>query len=167
MDTIPSNKYVGESVDSLKSGDIISTFYTSSTHGIDLFYAVFVESYGEHFKAELFNGMGKSSKGFFEDVCVEDIVLLNYHDPSLENTVQNIIKESLYYKEHMNTEIKKLLYKQKPTAHFMYVRKGHAYYYADLEDRKVHFKVPVSDMGDADFGIEMESQHLNRWINTE
>ena len=62
------------------------------------------------------------------------------------------------------TELKKALYKQKPKARFTYIRKGVAYYYADLEEERVHFEIPVSDMGDADFGVEMDAKLLNRWI---
>ena len=29
---------------------------------------------------------------------------------------------------------------------------------------KDHFEIPVSDMGDADFGAVMEAKLLNRWI---
>ena len=61
-------------------------------------------------------------------------------------------------------EIKKLLYKQKPDAHFKYIRKGSAYYYADLNEKRIQFEIPVNDMGDADFGRTMEAKLLNRWI---
>lgn len=77
-----------------------------------------------------------------------------------------------------NTEIKKALYKQKPTANFKFIRMGHAYYdalvntgetdkHGGLEvnvTERVVFKVPVDDMGSADFFPTMEGQHLNRWI---
>jgi hypothetical protein len=63
-----------------------------------------------------------------------------------------------------STEIKKALYKQKPDAHFRYIRKGVAYYYADLEKTRVQFEIPVSDMGDADFNRTMPAKLLNRWI---
>jgi len=61
-------------------------------------------------------------------------------------------------------EIKKELYKQKPQAHFILIRKGVAHYYADLTQKRVHFAVPVDDMGDADFKPTMEGQLLNRWL---
>lgn len=64
----------------------------------------------------------------------------------------------------MKTEIKKRLYKEKPEARFQYIRMGVAYYYADLSDMRVHFEIPVSDMGDADFGVTMEAKLLNRWL---
>lgn len=63
-----------------------------------------------------------------------------------------------------NTEIKKALYKQKPEAHIQFIRKGVAYYYADLEECRVKFEVPVNDMGDADFLPTMDAKLLNRWI---
>ena len=65
-------------------------------------------------------------------------------------------------------EIKKALLKQKPQASLAYIRKGLAYYYADLSEMRVRFEIPVSDMGDADFGATMEAKLLLRWIlNTE
>ncbi len=62
------------------------------------------------------------------------------------------------------TEIKKELYKQKPQANFRYVRKGHAYYYAYLDECRVDFEIPVSDMGDADFTSTMDAKMLIRWL---
>lgn len=62
------------------------------------------------------------------------------------------------------TEIKKELYKQKPRAFFLFIRKEVAYYYADLEQQRVKFEIPVDDMGDADFGSTMEAKLLIRWI---
>ena len=62
------------------------------------------------------------------------------------------------------TEIKKEILKQKPQARLSYIRKGSAYYYADLSEKRVYFEIPVSDMGDADFGAVMEAKLLNRWI---
>jgi hypothetical protein len=61
-------------------------------------------------------------------------------------------------------DIKKSLYKQNPNAHIQFVRKGIVYYYADLEEMRVHFQVPVEDMGDADFLPTMEGKLLIRWI---
>lgn len=62
------------------------------------------------------------------------------------------------------TEIKKAILKQKPQARLSYIRKGLAYYYADLHEMRVRFEIPVNDMGDADFGAVMEAKLLNRWI---
>lgn len=61
-------------------------------------------------------------------------------------------------------EIKKAILRQKPQARLSYIRKGSAYYYADLSEMRVRFEIPVSDMGDADFGATMEAKLLNRWI---
>ncbi len=62
-------------------------------------------------------------------------------------------------------EIRKVLYKENPTAHFIKIRKGFAYYLTILSDMtKVEFEVPISDMGDADFTAEMESKFLQRYI---
>lgn len=65
------------------------------------------------------------------------------------------------------TEIKKELYKQNPEAKLLFIRKGNAWYNCDLKDGKViHFKVPVDDMGDADFYSSMDSKLLVRYIET-
>lgn len=66
-------------------------------------------------------------------------------------------------------EISILLYKQNPKATLSYIRKGNAYYSALVEDVVkgsvfVQFEVPVIDMGDADFTVEMEGKYLRRWI---
>lgn len=63
----------------------------------------------------------------------------------------------------LNT-IKKILYKEKPKAFFQYVRKGDAYYKTKTSEGEINFKIPVTDMGEADFGIELESSLLMRWI---
>lgn len=61
-------------------------------------------------------------------------------------------------------EIKKALYRQKPKAEFKYIRQGNAYYYADLDDNRIQFEIPVVDMGDADFGRTEDAKLLIRWI---
>ena len=69
-------------------------------------------------------------------------------------------------------EIKKLLYKQNPKAELLNIRKGVAYYDAIvkieeqpiIKHKTIFFKVPISDMGDADFLCEMDSKLLDRWI---
>ena len=78
------------------------------------------------------------------------------------------------------TEIKKELYKQKPMANLLYIRKGIAYYetylttmrYPDnihaepyMESIRVIFEIPVNDMGDADFTPTMDAKLLNRWLS--
>jgi len=66
------------------------------------------------------------------------------------------------------TEIKKALYKENPTAAFEYFRKGWLYYTAPLQaGLNVTFSVPVSDVGDASFGRDMEAKLLIRYITTE
>jgi hypothetical protein len=70
----------------------------------------------------------------------------------------------------LSTEIiKKALYKEKPKAKFLYIRKGTAYYEATIGTpgsgvMVITFYVPVSDMGDADFLPEMEAKHLIRYM---
>ncbi len=68
-------------------------------------------------------------------------------------------------------EIKKALYKQKPKARLLFIRKGSAFYTARVKDGEteessitIYFEVPVSDMGDAEFYDEMDAKLLNRWI---
>ena len=74
------------------------------------------------------------------------------------------------------TEIKKELYKQKPIAELLYIRKGVAYYDTKIKIQEepvvkyktLFFEVPVSDMGDADFTPTMDAKLLNRWlVNSE
>lgn len=70
-------------------------------------------------------------------------------------------------------EIKKKIYLQKPTANLLYIRKGFVYYDTTIKInddtiiivKTIFFKVPVSDMGDADFLPKMQSSLLIRWIN--
>lgn len=63
-------------------------------------------------------------------------------------------------------EIKKALYKEKPTAQLKFIRKGVVYYYTQLSNGTfIDFQVPVDDMGDADFYTEMDAKLLNRWID--
>ena len=62
------------------------------------------------------------------------------------------------------TEIKKELYKQKPTAYLRYIRGSVAYYYAQLNEQQVEFEVPVDDMGTADFLDTMDAKLLCRWL---
>lgn len=65
-------------------------------------------------------------------------------------------------------EIKKALYKQKPTAKLEFIRVGVAYYSTEIKDGDndftVSFQVPVDDMGDADYFPEMDAKLLIRYI---
>lgn len=66
-------------------------------------------------------------------------------------------------------EIKKALYKQKPTAKLLFIRVGVAYYNTLVKDSEgnenlIQFQVPVKDMGDADYYPEMDAKLLNRYI---
>lgn len=70
------------------------------------------------------------------------------------------------------TEIKKELYKQKPIAELLFIRKGIAYYDTKIKiqeeplilHKTLFFEIPVSDMGDADFIPKMDGKLLNRWL---
>lgn len=66
-------------------------------------------------------------------------------------------------------EIKKALYKQKPVASLIYIKKNIAYYTATIvhENRStsvVRFEIPVDDMGEAEFSTLMDAKLLIRWI---
>jgi hypothetical protein len=63
-------------------------------------------------------------------------------------------------------DIKKVLYKENPTATIKQIRKGTAYYSAQVASiaKVIRFEIPVDDMGDADFLAHMDSKLLIRWI---
>jgi len=66
-------------------------------------------------------------------------------------------------------DIKKELYKQKPVANILFIRKGVAYYTTTIEfegeTHAIRFEVPVDDMGDADYFPEMDGKLLIRYIS--
>jgi hypothetical protein len=64
-------------------------------------------------------------------------------------------------------EIKKELYRNKPTAKFDYIRKGHVLYKTLLNEEEIYFNIPIEDIGDATFYYEMESHLLIRWLVLE
>lgn len=69
-------------------------------------------------------------------------------------------------------EIKKEIYKQKPIAELLYIRKGSAYYDTMIKigeepfkkSKTIFFKIPINDMGDADFERKMDGKLLIRWL---
>lgn len=65
-------------------------------------------------------------------------------------------------------EVKKELYKQNPKAELKFIRKGDAYYLTTVEFEskpvQINFKVPVDDMGDAEFEPLIDAKLLIRWI---
>jgi len=66
-------------------------------------------------------------------------------------------------------EIKKALYRQKPNALLNRIYQGVLYYDSVIDEdtdiaRDVHFEVPVNDIGDATFEIQMDAKLLIRWI---
>lgn len=68
----------------------------------------------------------------------------------------------------LNT-LKKQVYKQQPKAKLQRIRLGVAYYNFDvINDENIRFgfacEIPVIDMGDADFEVEMEAKLLLRWV---
>ena len=67
-----------------------------------------------------------------------------------------------------NNEIKKDLYRKKPTAFFQYCRGGHLHYISKIKsdiDYQVFFEVPVEDIEDATFYPEMPGYLLIRYIS--
>lgn len=61
-------------------------------------------------------------------------------------------------------EIKKILYKEKPTAYCTSFSEGVKKYSAETSTGMVKFEVPVSDMGNNIFSDEESAQLLIRWI---
>lgn len=65
-------------------------------------------------------------------------------------------------------DIKKAVYRQKPTAHLSLIHNGSVFYTTsistDTEDEVIHYEIPVTDMGEAVFLIDMPANLLNRWI---
>lgn len=62
-------------------------------------------------------------------------------------------------------DIKKELYKQKPTAEVWHKNSTDYYYSAYLNGgAKIDFKVPVDNMGETLFDNEVPAQLLIRWI---
>lgn len=74
-------------------------------------------------------------------------------------------------KNVLQTEIKKALYREKPHANCIH-QGNHVYQYwcyintlpQCKKPYRVNFTVPISDMGDATFGLQMPAQLLIRWI---
>lgn len=61
--------------------------------------------------------------------------------------------------------VKKLLYRTSPIADLIYIKDGKAYYTCPMEDEEdLTFEIPVTDMGEARFGLTMEAKLLIRWL---
>lgn len=68
--------------------------------------------------------------------------------------------------ELSKTGVKKLLYKEAPSAEFKEISFGIATYTAIANNNlNIIFKIPVNDMGEATFYPKMEAKHLIRWID--
>jgi hypothetical protein len=63
-----------------------------------------------------------------------------------------------------NLEIKKVLYKERPTANLKYIGGGSAWYESNTSLGLVSFNIPISDMGDNKFNAVEPAQLLIRWI---
>lgn len=101
-----------------------------------------------------------------------DEITLILYSADKKSAIYNDVNKQKIKLIMTTTEIKKLLYKQKPIAELLCIRKGVAYYDAKISVesepiiiyKTIFFEIPVSDMGDADFTPQIEAQHLNRWI---
>ena len=62
-------------------------------------------------------------------------------------------------------DIKKILYKTKPSAYFMYAREGCLYYHT-LHPMEFFFRIQVSDIGEATYMPEMAAQLMIRYLIT-
>lgn len=63
-------------------------------------------------------------------------------------------------------KIRKILYKNNPNAKLCYITKNGMVYVAEFEKMAIMFVIPLDDLGDAKFSINMESKLMSRWINT-
>lgn len=61
-------------------------------------------------------------------------------------------------------EVRKYLYTNEVFAYLTKIRKGIAYYKAEIPEMELSFVIPMQDMGDADFFYAMQAKHLFRWI---
>lgn len=62
-------------------------------------------------------------------------------------------------------EIKKALYKEKPTAYLSSIKKDRLLYSCTIEGIKtIWFHIPIDDIGDAIFFPEMDAKLLIRYI---
>lgn len=61
-------------------------------------------------------------------------------------------------------EIKKLLYKTKPIAKIESVSKKGIHYECEIPETILHFIVPLDDIGDGTFGVELQAHLLIRYI---
>lgn len=62
-------------------------------------------------------------------------------------------------------EIKKALYKQKPTAEFMKADAVGLHYHTRIEEWNVYFTIPYTDAATGNFYPSMDGQYLNRWVD--
>lgn len=78
--------------------------------------------------------------------------------------IVTIFKPNWRVQKMTPTEIKKLLYKEKPLAQFSYAKKGYLIYQVSLKGEIIYFQIPFDDIGDAEFTPEMQSQLLIRYL---
>lgn len=65
-------------------------------------------------------------------------------------------------------EVKKSLYQEKPTAYLVNVSKeGLLYSTRHMVAHRIFFRVPIEDLGDVSWGLEMPGQLLIKWIMNE
>lgn len=62
-------------------------------------------------------------------------------------------------------EVKKILYKENPTAVLQYISNGSIYYQTKIKEGVwAYHKIPAEDTINGHFDIEMESKLLIRWL---
>jgi len=69
------------------------------------------------------------------------------------------------------TEKKKALYKQNPTAEKDFIRNGYKHYSTEVVfdgvEEEIGFNVPLSEMGESEFPNEIEAKFLIRWMDKD
>jgi len=124
-----------------------------------------IDTYGGNFTYRNVFYIEDAKKGI---IFYEERFGVNVSDEDKESfeieDVNEIVELKRIKNMKMLNDLKKQIYKEKPKATLLYIRKGNATYKANLTDDKVLFEVPVSDMGNADFLPEMDAKLLNRWL---
>lgn len=81
-------------------------------------------------------------------------------------TIESVMKVNSKIKQKVmnNTEIKKYLYRVKPTAKAVAKLDKVYLYHADIDQHYVAFRVPIDEMGENLFEDEIPAQLLIRWL---
>jgi hypothetical protein len=84
--------------------------------------------------------------------------ILTTSDPIMRTSTR--IKQKIM----SNAEVKKYLYRNKPTAKVKSKMSTYYLYYADIDQHYVSFLVPIAEMGETPFEDELPAQLLIRWL---